>query len=200
MKKGLVLLLVSIASFGQKKEVIYKKLAATTCECATKKSNGKLTEMDLGICIFEALATLDPKEQKTINFNPEKKTENLETIAESVGLEMALKCPSVFAQFKDFGQDNDNPIASVSSETSFSETGVITEIVGTDFKIVKMKSDADVPKEFIWLTSFEGDTLLMKNKIVKGDQVQIQYIEKEFFDAKSATYKKYNQIIGIKLM
>lgn len=201
MKKiTLLLLVVSFSVFGQKKEAVYKKLATLTCDCASNKESSKLTEMDLGICIFEALDKLDAKEKKAIDFSPEKKTENLETIAENIGLEMALKCPSIFAQLKNFGQDNEQPFVETSSVAPFSEIGVITEIAGTDFKIIRMKTTSELSKEFIWLDSFEGDVLLLKNKIVKGDQVEIHYSEQEFFDAKSASYKKFNKITAIKLM
>jgi hypothetical protein len=50
------------------------------------------------------------------------------------------------------------------------------------------------------LFSFEGDSLLIKNKIAKGDKIEIEYAELEFFDAKSKTYKVYNEISNLKLL
>ena len=40
----------------------------------------------------------------------------------------------------------------------------------------------------------------LKNKIAKGDKIEIEYAELEFFDAKSKTYKVYNEISNLKLL
>ena len=50
MKKAFLLFLIPVLALAQKKEIVYKKVAALTCECATNKGVQKLTETDLGLC------------------------------------------------------------------------------------------------------------------------------------------------------
>jgi hypothetical protein len=197
MKKLLVLLLFPILVMAQKKEDVYKKVAALTCECSTNKGTDKLTETDLGLCIFEALGMLSDKEKKIINYNPESKSKAIEKIAENVGVEMALICPKVFSKL----MDDDQVVEKVVEEViSSSYKGTFDSIVSNGFNIITIIDESNTKREFIWLFSFEGDAMFIKGKIVKGDKIEIFYTEQSFFDPKTKTYKIYNEISEIKLL
>ena len=84
MKKAFLLFLIPVLALAQKKEIVYKKVAALTCECATNKGVQKLTETDLGLCIFESLNVISEKERKIIGYNPDKKAASLERVAEEI--------------------------------------------------------------------------------------------------------------------
>lgn len=200
MKKIILLLLFPVVMMAQKKEAVYKKLAALTCECSTSKGADKLSETDLGLCIFEALNMLNDKEKKVIGYNPDKKSANIEKIAENVGVEMALICPKVFSTFL---SEEDETVAEEVIEEEIIESshkGTFEVMTAVEFNTIIITDETNTKREFIWLFSFEGDALLIKGKIVKGDKIEVFYREQEFFDPKSKTYKIYNEITEVKLL
>jgi hypothetical protein len=201
MKKTLWLVLLPFVMVAQKKEAVYKKLAALTCECSTNKGTEKLTETDLGLCIFEALNTLNEKERKVIGYNPDKKSSSLEKIAENVGVEMALICPKIFTSILDEGSGEAvAEDAAVDEVIESSHKGTFEAISALEFNTISIIDETNTKREFIWLFSFEGDALLIKGKIVKGDKIEVFYREQEFFDPKTKTYKIYNEITEVKLL
>ncbi|HLP63273.1 hypothetical protein [Flavobacterium sp.] len=200
MKKLLLLLLFSIAMTAQKKEAVYKKLAALTCECATNKGTEKLTETDLGLCIFESLGMLDEKDRKAIGYNPDKKSTSLERIAENVGVEMALLCPKVFSNILDEAADEYAAEDEVVEVIASSHKGSFESMTSAEFNTITITDESNTKREFIWLFSFVGDTLFIKDKIVKGDKIEVFYTEQQFFDPKTKTYKIYNEITEVKLL
>ena len=197
MKKITLFLLFPVFCLAQKKELVYKKLANITCECATRNPNEKMTDLSLGVCIFEALDKLEPKEQKTIGYNSEKKMESIEGVAENVGIEMALICPTVFENLQNDEITDENVDEAI--EDTF-HVGIIESITSNEFITISIIDETNIKKEFIWLFSFEGDALFIKNKAVKGDKVEIHYREQQFFDPKTNNYKAYNEITEIKLL
>lgn len=199
MKKMLLLLLCTVAMTAQKKEAVYKKLAALTCECSTNKGTEKLTETDLGLCIFESLGMLDEKDRKTIGYNPDKKSTSLERIAENVGVEMALLCPKVFSNILD-GEADEFVADEIEEIISSSHKGTFESMTSTEFNTITITDESNTKREFIWLFSFEGDSLFIKDKIVKGDKIEVFYTEQQFFDPKTKTYTIYNEITEVKLL
>lgn len=198
MKKLLLLLVFPVLLMAQKKEAVYKKLATLTCECSSNKGSEKLTETDLGLCIFDALNTLNEKERKIIGYNPDKKSSSIEKIAESVGVEMALICPKVFTNIL---SEEDAVVEDTQAEViESSHKGAFEMIVSNEFNTVTITDETNTKREFIWLFPFEGDTLFMKGKIVKGDKIEVFYREQEFFDPKTKTYKIFNEITEVKLL
>lgn len=199
MKKLLLLLLLPVVLIAQKKEAVYKKLAALTCECSTNKGAEKLSETDLGLCIFEALNMLNDKEKKVIGYNPDKKSANIEKIAENVGVEMALICPKVFSNILSEDQEVVEEVVEEEIIES-SHKGTFEAMTAVEFNTITITDETNTKREFIWLFSFEGDALLIKGKIVKGDKIEVFYREQEFFDPKTKSYKIYNEITEVKLL
>ncbi len=197
MTKFLTLLfLLPVALSAQKKQVVYKKLAEATCECSRKKGGDKLTETDLGLCIFEALDNLSDKEKKIISYNPDKKMETISGVAEAVGIEMATTCPEIFTKMN---SEEEAAVAEEVVEDTF-VTGTLESITSNEFKTIILRDETNTLQKFIWLFSFEGDALFIKNKAVKGDRLEIHYREQDFFDPKTNSYQKYNEITEIKLL
>lgn len=199
MKKMLLLLLFPLLTMAQKKEVVYKKLAALTCECATNKGPAKITETELGFCIFESLNAISDKERKIIDYNADKKSASLERIAENVGVEMALTCPKVFSNILD--EEAAMEVVEEAAEViQSSHKGAFQSMVSNEFNTITLIDESNTKREFIWLFSFEGDALLIKGKVEKGDKIEVFYTEQQFFDPKTKTYKIYNEITEVKLL
>lgn len=196
MKLKLLLLLIPLALTAQKKEIVYKKLANSTCECITTK---EVTDINLGICIFEAINKLTDKERKTVNVDIDDKMASIEKIAESVGLEMAVICPDVFVKIAK-ESDTEETFVAEEDELDLFYTGTFESIATVEFNTIYLLDDKNVKQEFIWLFSFDGDNLFVKNKIVKGDKLEVHYRQQEFFDPKQSKYRIYNEITSIKLL
>ncbi|WP_395043486.1 hypothetical protein [Flavobacterium sp.] len=199
MKKFTVFFLFfTIISFAQKKEAVYKKLATTTCECAKAKGEEKISDVSLGICIFQSLDKLDLKEQKIIGYNPEKKMETVEKVAENVGLEMALICPEIFANM----QSEDEAVVEevVEDTVDLLFTGNYDSMISNEFNTIRIIDENKVSKDFVWLFPYDGDTLFIKKKVDKGEKIEVRYREQEFFEAKSNSYKTFYEILEIKLL
>lgn len=192
----LLLLFFSLFSFAQKKEAVYKKLANTTCECANAKGEATISDVSLGLCIFQSLDKLEAKEQKIIGYNPEKKMETVEKVAENVGLEMALICPEIFSKMADDEE--------VEEETKAVEdpfiSGSYDSMIVNEFITIRITDENNGIKDFIWLFPFDGDALFIKKKVEKGEKIEIHYREQEFFEAKTNSYKKFNEITEVKLL
>lgn len=200
MKKSILLTAMLIASAGvsaQKKEAIYKKLAEKSCDCSMKKGAPNIGEVELGLCLLEAVNTLDAKEQKIMGINPNKKMESIEKLAEGIGVEMALTCPQVFQNMKD---DNGEALFQNGDAASLTNSGVVEDIISNEFRIIRIKDESGASQEFIWLTQFESDSLLLKGKVVKGDKVEVAFTEQQFYDLKSNAYRAYKVIKAIKLL
>ncbi|MFN3967440.1 hypothetical protein [Flavobacterium sp.] len=196
MKLKLLLFLMPLGLMAQKKEIVYKKLATATCECITPK---EVTDINLGICIFEAINKLTEKERKTVNVDIDDKMASIEKIAESVGLEMAVICPEVFVKIAK-ESDTEETFVAEEDELDLFYTGTFESIATVEFNTIHLLDDKNVMQEFIWLFSFDGDNLFIKNKIVKGDKLEVHYRQQEFFDPKQSKYRIYNEITSIKLL
>jgi len=198
MKKILLLLsLLPTVLFAQKKEEVIKKLANLACECTKDKT--EVTETALGLCLLESVGKLSDKEKKVIGFTSGNEAEAIGKIAEEIGTQMAFVCPEVFSKLQSEGEE-DATEEVVEDEPALSFTGTFEVMTSNEFNTLVLVNEAKERKEFIWLFAFEGDSLLIKNKISKGDKIEVEYSELEFFDAKSKTYKVYNEISYLKLL
>lgn len=201
MKKLLLVLLFPTLLFSQKKSEVLKKAAEFACECASKKDD--VSEMSLGLCLFESLNKLNPKEQKIIGYNSAKKMQTVKKVASDLGIEMATICPDIFTKFADQKGDIVDETAYVEpplTENYLKYTGVLDQIKTAEFNTIILLNDAKEKKEFVWLYPFEGDSLLIKDKISKGDKIEIEYREQSFYDPAKKDYRTYNEITSVKFI
>lgn len=194
MKKIFLLLLLPTVLFAQKKDEVIKKLANLACECTKEKT--EVSETSLGLCLLESVGKLSDKEKKVIGFTSGKESDAIKKIAEEIGTQMAFVCPEVFTKL----QSEETTEEEYDEEPALSFSGTFEVMTSNEFNTIVLVNDSKERKEFIWLFSFEGDSLLIKNKISKGDKIEVEYSELEFFDAKSKTYKVYNEISFLKLL
>jgi hypothetical protein len=155
MKRYLTLvLLIPVVTFAQKKAEVFKKTANLTCECANKKDVSKISNLELGLCIFESLDMLTEKEKKTIGYDSNRKVETVEGVAKNVGVEMALECPEIFSKLSDLDDDEATNMEE-ETEDIFS-IGTIESITSNEFKTINIIDENNEKKAFIWLFKFEG--------------------------------------------
>jgi hypothetical protein len=195
MKIKILLLLTPMLLLAQKKNMVYKKMAISTCDCISDKK--EITDVNLGLCIFEALDHLSPKEQRIIDADPDDKMTAIQKIAESIGLEMAIVCPDIFTKI---AENKAQEIKDVADELDLFYTGTYDSLTTQEFNMILLLDGKNEKQEFVWLFSFEGDNLFIKNKITKGDKLEIHYRQQEFYDPKLGQYRIYNEITSIKLL
>jgi hypothetical protein len=198
MKKTLLLLLFPVLVYSQKEEVVYKKLANQTCDCVNEKKTEKISELELGLCVISSLGKLSDKEKKTIKYDVASDT-SLDKVSEQIGMQMVSVCPDVFSNMLQTNASVEEPATDdYVPDPSF--TGVFETSITNEFKSIVVIDDANQKREFIWLFPFDGDVLLIKNKILKGDKINISYREQNFFDPKKNEYRMYNEILSIELL
>jgi hypothetical protein len=196
MKKTLLLLLFPAFTFAQKDAIVYKKLADQTCSCIISKNKEKIAEMELGLCVLASLGKLSEKEKKAINY--ENGSDNLDSVSEKIGMEMVSVCPEVFSNMLQTESTEETPTEELAPDPT--ATGIFQSIVSNEFKTISIIDEANQKRDYIWLFPFDGDALLIKNKIVKGDKIKILYREQNFFDPKINDYRMYNEILEIELL
>jgi hypothetical protein len=197
MKKILLLLVFPSLIFAQKEAVVYKKLANQTCDCINEKKKEKISEIELGLCVISTLGKLSDKEKKTINY--ETGSDMLDKVSEQIGMEMVSVCPEVFSNML----QEETAAEAVATEDYVPDptfSGTLEAVLSNEFKTFVLADDTNKKKEFIWLFPFDGDALLIKNKIVKGDKITLSYREQSFFDPKKNEYRMYNEILSIELL
>ena len=197
MKKLLFLLLLPALTFAQKKDDVIKKLAESTCTCAQQKSQA--TQTEIGFCLIAALGELSVKEKKAIGYNEDDISASIEKVAEGIGMKMAVTCPTVFTKMIAEEDVEAADTATVEARNPIF-TGTFESVTSNEFKTFTIISDSKEKKSFIWLFPFEGDSMFIKNKISKGDKLEIEYHELQFFDTKTNAYRTYNEILGVKLL
>jgi hypothetical protein len=197
MKNIVLLFMFPVFVFAQKEEVIYKKLANQTCDCVKAKNTEKTSELELGICVIGSLGKLSEKEKKVIKYDTNSDS-SLDKVSEQVGMQMVSICPDVFSSMLQNETTEDTVAEDVAPDPSVS--GVFQSIVSNDFKTIVILDDTNQKREYIWLYPFEGDSLLIKNKLVKGDKIRILYREQNFFDPKINDYRMYNEILEVELL
>ena len=196
MRKMLLLLLLPALTFAQKKDDVIKKLAERTCACAQEKP--QLTQTEVGFCLIASLGELNDKEKKVIGYNEDDLSASIEKVAESIGIKMAVTCPSVFSKM--MSEEETAATETVAETPNPVFSGTFEAITSNEFKTITIISDSKEKKSFIWLFPFEGDTMFIKNKISKGDKLEIEYREQQFFDPKTNSYVTYYEISSVKLL
>ncbi|MDI1254681.1 MAG: hypothetical protein PSV16_01155 [Flavobacterium sp.] len=197
MKKMLFLLLFPALIFAQKKDDVIKKLAESTCTCAQQKA--QITQAEIGFCLISALSELSDKEKKVIGYSEDDLSASIEKVAENIGIKMAVTCPAVFTKM--IAEEDTATATETATETPNPVfTGSFESISSNEFKTITLISDSNEKKTFIWLFPFDGDSMFIKNKIGKGDKLEIEYREQEFFDPKTNAYRTYNEISSVKLL
>ncbi len=188
-------MLFPVFIFAQKEQVIYEKLANQTCECVNSKKTEKISQIELGLCVLGSLGKLSDKEKKTIKYDSGEGS--IDKVSEQVGMQMVAICPDVFSNM--LQDEGASEVASDAEASDPSSTGIFQSMVSNQFNTIIIMDSENQKREFIWLFPFEGDALFIKNKIIKGDKIEILYREQNFFDPKINDYKIYNEILEVKL-
>lgn len=200
MKK--LLLVFAFVSFfnNAQSQDIANVITEEVCACAEAKKemleevDSKKKEIELGICIISSVSK--HKDDVAAKYgNVFDSDEAMEKLGTDVALKMAEICPDVLMTIAGMGEDDVDEV--VFKEYSNIE-GRIVEIKTEQFLTVVVKDNSGRNHTLLVLTFFEGSDLLIEDKLKKNDKVSIDYLEQEFYDAKSRDFRYYKVIQGIK--
>lgn len=198
MKKSILvlsILLLGVSFFGQTDKQL-DKIADGTCSCMSKKDLKKgeqqQLELELGLCMFEAMTDLG----MDIPLNNEKK---MTKIGEQVGIRLAMDCKPFLEVIGGIMEDDPEYMMDLMSENEESVTdyfyGELIKIENNQFVTIELKEDGGKTQFFYWFEYFEGANLLKDapNSLMnKG--FKVEYEEKEVF------LPKYQEYIKIKVI
>ncbi len=198
MKKLLLLSsLICIAVVSYAQEDVYKTIATETCDCIKKKnfdyskvSKGDV-EMALGFCMLESAK----KNKVDIDVN---NIENMTSLGQKVGMQMAPICPEVFQAM--VGTKDEEQAEEAENTEFFTMQGKISSVEEKDFVYLNLKGSDGKDVKFIWLYYFEGsDDFKTAPKKLMGKQVSLTYMVLEVFNAKTKEYQSMNILSGLEL-
>lgn len=199
MKTSLTLLLLCFlmnTTFSQNisKDSLLKKMAAEMC--VDIKANDSVLrkadnfEMQLGLLMIPVMTAYKESLEKVI---PGFVFENdLESISEQIGVQLAMSCPSflqlVSSHPEFINQTNLNPERTIE--------GKLLLIQEADFTHIQVKGSNGRTEKLWWLEYFDGaDELVSKSLLSKN--VNVRYIEKEVYSAALKDYIIIKVIKGI---
>lgn len=167
-------------------------IAEKSCECLAEKRDAKpdLSSEEIGTCLL--LATKDYKvriqEDYDIDLN-DLAGGNGERLGELVGSKMTFTCPDLIMGVAD-DDEEENP--------ALTATGEILDVTNDIFVVFELKNDNGKVEKFYWFTYVDSDLNLQNNfNDLKGDQVQIKYIEQELFDSRIKEYRNFNVVTSL---
>lgn len=209
-----LLLLLPVSGFSQD---VFSKLADDVCACMRKqKAFDKSTEsmqLALGFCLLENVGT-HKAALKKVGYETER-TGDFEKISEKTGAYLAFQCPEVLSMVSKMLEDEDSDFrekvmerveerksTGSSSLRSDSYKGAVAGVKQDDLFRLLLRSNTSGTVEFIWLEKFYGDDLLMGEVSIKkllNRNVEVQYVEKEIYNPKTASYQTVKCITGLSL-
>lgn len=192
MKKSIYLFVFTLFThqlYAQTNEQL-ESMAKLTCECVNGKNldlkNRKEVEMQLGLCLLEAAG------KNNINF--ESGTEEIEPLAEKVGLKMATKCPAIFVSFANTNEDTQE------QPTSFEVSGKVKSVELTELGTLVLKEDSGKEHRLLWISYFNGsDDFVSDPKKLINKSVTVSYEMTDIYFPKTKSYITSKLIIGLKV-
>lgn len=188
----------STIGFGQSDKEI-KKASSLTCDCLNtkdlKKASTEKIQMELGLCMIEALSELD----LDIALTDEGK---MEEIGGKIGLEMVSSCPAFVEMMgammaddpegmAELMEDNDQLYVKEAGVTK-SVSGKLTEINKEQFVTINIENETGKITTLYWFEYFPGANTLEENKI--GSSINVSFEEREYY------MPKFEQYLTIKVI
>lgn len=210
----LLLLLLPVSGFSQD---VFSTLADDVCSCMRKqKVFDKSTEsmqLSLGFCLLENVGTHKAALRK-VGYETERPGD-FEKISEKTGAYLAFQCPEVLSMVSKMLEDEDSDFrekvmerveerkstGSLSLRTN-SHIGAVASVKQEELFRLFVRSNTGGIAEFVWLERFYGDDLLMGEASIKkllNRKVEVQYVEKEMYNPKTASYQTVKCITGLSL-
>lgn len=198
MKKtiSIFILIIFISNFFGQSDKQLDKIADYTCSCMTKKDLKKgeqqQLELELGLCMFEAMTDLGLE----IPLNNEKK---MTKIGEQIGLRMAMDCKPFLEIVGGMIEEDPDGMMEMMNEKDDVLTdyfyGELTKIDNNQFTTIELKEDGGKTQIFYWFEYFDGANLLKDNpSSIMNKELKLEYEEKEVY------LPKYQEYIKIKVI
>lgn len=191
-KYYLAMLLISFTSVLAAQEDYMEVIADRSCECLAQKKTTKtnLSSQEIGTCLLLAARDYRTRILEDYNLDLNDLTGGSgERLGELIGSKMAFLCPELIVGAA--GNEEENP--------ALAATGTILDINNEIFAVFELENENGRVDKFYWLTYVDSN-LNLQNEFhdLKGEQVQIEYVEQELFDSRIKEYRKFNVITTLR--
>jgi hypothetical protein len=213
MKKFLLLLLaIGQFAFSQNltKEKLKEKLGKELCEdIKDKKFTSQNFEMVLGLSMMKVIKNNKADVEKHYGTDLYGEGGVLEKIGEDLGEQMVTICPDTFEKIYGTGALDkyiDEAAEEMAADTvayaeeAYEEPNISGKFVTSKletFQTISVKQDNGSVSNFVMLYEFEGDDLVLQNKLKTNDKLTVYYFEDTLYDPKQKKFIKYNIISEI---
>ncbi|BDD09072.1 hypothetical protein FUAX_15040 [Fulvitalea axinellae] len=196
---AILLLLLPQISFCQTAENILDKVSEDTCDCLAEYSappkDQEERDFRLGLCLITA-ATVNKKALAESGFDTDKEAD-LDRLGDRLAFGIMLRCPEAFDQPTSF---NERTYTGETTDGLSTLNGKLEAIREGQFNIVVLREENGHKHEFFWLEYFPGaDILSDKFETVRGKNVAVTFLRKEFYLPKEKGYYGVKVIRDLKI-
>lgn len=194
----LSLILAAGLSLPVAAQSLMDKLADEACACISKKDvdnmDSEMLQMQLGLCIMEAVSKHEAEFQKEYGEMDPSNAEAMSSLGEQIGMKMAFKCPAILMKVAAIEtQVEVKPLAAAQVEEL---TGTLKAIDSSgEFAQITVLDDAGRTHKLLWLRYFKGDTRLINepSKVINA-KVRLKYENVEAYSPKAKEYFNRKEI------
>lgn len=196
----LTLLLVSPNLFAQD---ALDAIARSICEQMNGLDKTTLTtesaQMQLGLFMLTAAQPYTKELKKKYKFDLAAMEEGSgEKLGEMVGMRMAGICPEVFVYLMDNTENDASASAGGTKENVRTAFGTIQSVTPGQFLTINLKTDDGPSYELILLEHVMNIEQVTEDPLkARGFHAKWNYVDREFFDPYTRTYKTYRVLTGM---
>ena len=196
MKRILLSTVFALASFtllGQANETYLDSITVKSCSCIagiTDTSDVQKLSLSMGLCRLEAATPYAAELNRDYNFDLTASEKHGEQLGRMIGLKMVTYCPDILLKITNLiNRDGDD------REVIYTR-GKVTGIQENTFiEITVKEEESGRNTRFYWISYVESNLDLPENyRKLKGKEVELSYLQLEFFDPRISQYRLFNVI------
>ncbi|MDX1665892.1 MAG: hypothetical protein R3350_01625 [Saprospiraceae bacterium] len=197
MKPFLLLVFLTAFAFQTFGQDTIDQLAKESCECTAAKNLDELDSnqlnMELGLCIMDALDSLDPDSRSELNVDITDPV-GMRKLGEKIGLKMASICPDLMMKIAQVETKADiNPVQEL--------RGTLRGIEGNEFSFLIVEDQTGRKQRYLWFHYFEGSEKLIEDPLgVIGKKVIITFETVEGFSPQLKDYYTLKEVRSLEFV
>ncbi|MFZ1528160.1 MAG: hypothetical protein WAT19_05380 [Ferruginibacter sp.] len=193
------------------KDSLLKKMAIEICDgIDEKKLEGKTADevfMEIGLNMLPVFSKYESDLKSIYGIEDVTGAEGMEKIGNDLGQKIPFVCPKFLKLVTTNKDIREGLLEKTSAGTgdadktasTLSVNGKITAIEGNDFVYLLVKTLSGKTIKIFWLEFFPGEELVKDKTGILGKNVELQYSEKEVYNAKMKDYIKIKVIRSLAL-
>lgn len=187
-----IFLLFTSVNYGQ---TYMDELTTKVCDCVRKIEDTTDEEsytMAMGICMIESATPYKKELKKDYGIDFDNIDATGDKLGYQLGIKMAGKCPEVITRV--------SKLSKTKEETQQTIEGTIVKIDSEPFVVFNIKDKKGKTGKYYWMKFIKTEKIDLPTeyKNLIGKEVEIEYIEEEYFDPKIEQYRNFNIVQKMK--